>query len=148
MAGERQLDPGITRRGITGRLVSGIGQGRHFTRLDWASRQFIDKLGIDPFPGTINILVYEPEMLGAWQALAATPGVPILNPGSGPHDCDARCYRVAIKAIPAAIVLPHVRGYPPGQIELIAAVNVRAALGVVDGAVVEIVLDYTVEPNA
>ena len=42
---------------IRGRLVGGIGLGRHFTRLDWARRQFIDKLGIDPFPGTLNVRV-------------------------------------------------------------------------------------------
>lgn len=127
---------------ITGRLASGIGQGRHFTGLDWARRQFIDKLGIDPFPGTVNVIVDAAEMLASWQALAATPGVRIVNPGTGPHDCDARCYPVTIEGaagpIPAAIVLPEVRGYPPGQIELIAAVNVREAMGVADGAVVRI----------
>ncbi len=123
---------------ITGRLASGIGQGRHFTQLDWARRQFIDKLAIDPFPGTVNVIIEAPDRLAAWQALAATPGVRIFNPGSGPHDCDARCYPVTLDGpagpIPAAIVLPEVTGYSPAQIELICAINVREVLGVADGA--------------
>ena len=32
---------------IRARLARGVGQGKYFTRLDWARRQFIDKLGID-----------------------------------------------------------------------------------------------------
>jgi CTP-dependent riboflavin kinase len=60
--------------------------------------------------------------------------VRIDNPNSGPHDCNARCYPVSIDGqIDAAIVLPEVAGYPPIQIELIAAIGVRDALAVGDG---------------
>lgn len=119
---------------IVGRLATGIGHGKHFTRLDWARRQFIERLGIDPFPGTINVIVEAPEALAAWQRMAATPGVPIDNPNDGPHDCDARGYLVSIEGrIDAAIVLPEVAGYPPHQIEIIAAVGVREVLGIGDG---------------
>ena len=54
---------------IQGRLTSGVGQGKHFTRLDWACRQFIDKLGIDPFPGTVNLIVDEPESMFRWKRI-------------------------------------------------------------------------------
>lgn len=126
---------------IMGRLASGIGQGRHFTRLDWARRQFVERLGIDPFPGTVNVIVDAGESAAEWARLQATPGVRIDNPGDGPHDCDARCFRVSIEGrIDAAIVLPEVAGYAPDQIEMIAAVGVREALEVADGAVVRIVI--------
>jgi CTP-dependent riboflavin kinase len=119
---------------IVGKLATGIGQGKHFTRLGWARQQFIDRLGIDPFPGTINVIVEMPAAKAAWQRLAATPGVRIDNPNDGPHDCDARGYLVSINGrVDGAIVLPEVAGYPPGQIEIIATVGVRAALGLKDG---------------
>jgi CTP-dependent riboflavin kinase len=119
---------------ITGRLSTGIGQGRHFTRLDWARRQFIERLGIDPFPGTVNLTLDAPDALAAWAALKAEPGVRIDNPGEGPFDCDARCYPVLISgAVEGAIVLPEVDGYSPAAIEMIAAVGVREALGIADG---------------
>ena len=119
---------------IVGRLATGIGQGRYFTRLDWARRQLIEKLGLDPFPGTVNVVIDEPDGMSAWSRLQATPGVRIDNPGVGPHDCDARCYRVSIEGrIDAAIVLPEVDGYSPALIELIASVSVREALAIADG---------------
>lgn len=119
---------------ITGRLSTGIGQGRHFTRLDWARSQFIDRLGIDPYPGTVNLTLVDADALAAWAALKATPGVRIDNPNDGPFDCDARCYPVTIAGrIDAAIVLPEIDGYSPHAIEMIAAVGVRDALGISDG---------------
>ncbi len=126
---------------ITGRLSTGIGQGKHFTSLDWARRQFIERLGIDPFPGTVNLTLEEPDALAAWAALKATPGVRIDNPNDGPFDCDARCYPVLISgSIEAAIVLPEVDGYSPAAIEMIAAVGVRDALGISDGDTVTLVV--------
>ena len=119
---------------IVGELASGLGQGRHFTRLGWARRQFIDRLGIDPFPGTINVIVSEVAALDLWTRLQRAPGIGIDNPSDGPHDCGARCYPVSIEGrIDGAIVLPEVAGYPLRQIEVIASVNVREALGLLDG---------------
>jgi CTP-dependent riboflavin kinase len=119
---------------LLGRLATGIGQGRHFTRLDWARRQFVDKLGIDPFPGTINLIVEGPESTDVWNRLKDTPGVRIENPNDGPNDCDARCYPIVIDGqIDAAIVLPEVPGYPAEQVEIIAAVGLREALDIDDG---------------
>lgn len=119
---------------LSGRVASGIGQGRHFTRIDWARRQFIDKLGIDPYPGTFNVVIDEPDAMQAWVRLKRTDGVTIDNPGDGPHDCDGRCWPVTIGGrIAGAIVLPLMPDYPPAQVEMIAAVGVRETLGVEDG---------------
>ena len=119
---------------LLGRLVTGIGQGKTFTRLDWARGQFLDKLGIDPFPGTVNLIVDDSESMKVWNRLKSTPGIRIDNPNTGPHDCDARCYPVSINGqIDAAIVLPEVAGYSLVQIEIIAAVGVREAFDVEDG---------------
>lgn len=125
---------------IIGRLSTGIGQGKHFTSLPWAREQFIARLGIDPFPGTVNLTLEDAEAISAWERLKAEPGVHIDNPNDGPHDCDARCYPVLIEGrIEAAIVLPEVAGYSPVSIEMIAGEGVRAALGIEDGASVAIV---------
>lgn len=119
---------------IRGRLATGIARGQHFTQLDWARRQFIDKLGIDPFPGTINVIVDEPDALAAWNRLKESPGVSIDNPNDGPNDCNARCFPVSLEGrIDAAIVLPEVADYAADQVEVIAAVGVREALAIGDG---------------
>lgn len=122
------------REKIRGRLTSGIGKGQEFTHIDWARRQFIDKLGIDPFPGTVNLTVDGPESMSVWDRIRSTPGVRIDNPNNGPNDCNARCYLVSIEGeLDAAIVLPEVADYSTNRIEIIAPVRVRDALGVNDG---------------
>ena len=126
---------------LVGRLATGIGQGEHFTGLDWARAQFIDRLGIDPYPGTINMIVDDPNSMPVWVRIKRTPGIRINNPGDGPHDCDARCYPVSVAgSIEGAIVVPEVDNYPSTQVEIIADISVRAALGIEDGDPLEIVL--------
>jgi len=94
----------------------------------------LEKLGIDPFPGTINLIVDGSESMRVWNRLKGTPGIRIYNPNDGPQDCDARCYPVSIDGqIDAAIVLPEIAGYSPVQIEIIAAMRVRDALDIDDG---------------
>jgi CTP-dependent riboflavin kinase len=134
MAFDQDLSKAMRGKIIRGRLAAGVGQGKHFTSLDWVRRQFIDKLGIDPFPGTINVIVDDSGSMSVWVRLTGTPGVRIHNPNGGPHDCDARCFQISIEGqVDAAIVLPEVAGYPPNQIEIIAAIGVRDALGIDDG---------------
>ena len=124
----------MSKNRLVGRIATGNGKGKYFTQLEWARQQFLDKLGIDPFPGTINLIVDDSESREVWDHLRSTPGVRIDNPNDGPHDCDARCYPISIDGqIDAAIVLPEVAGYSPLQIEVIAAKRVRDVLGIEDG---------------
>ena len=119
---------------LIGRVASGRGEGQRFTQLEWAREQFTEKLGIDPSPGTLNLIVDEPEFAEIWNRLKSTPGVRIDNPNDGPHDCDARFYPVSVDGqIDAAIVLPEVPGYSAVKVEVIAAVGLRSTLGVEDG---------------
>ena len=119
---------------VTGRVASGLGEGALFTRLDWARAEFIAKLGIDPFPGTLNLAI---EDRTAWRAQRALPGVVIRAPD--PSWCNARAYPVRVGGrIAAAVVLPELAGYPEDKIEIIAAVGLRDMLGLADGDLVTI----------
>lgn len=122
---------------LIGRLATGIGMGRIFTQLDWAKAMFIEKTGIDPYPGTVNVIVDDPDSMPVWVRLKRSEGIFLENPNDGPHDCDAKCWLVSIEdRIDGAIVFPLVDDYPPAQVEVIAAVGVRDALGIEDGDVV------------
>lgn len=119
---------------IIGRLASGLGRGSHFTSLDWVRAQFVERIGIDPHPGTANLLIDDPASRKAWQRLRQQNGITIDNPNTGPRDCSARCFLVSVEGeVDAAIVLPEVAGYAENQIELIAPVGLREALGKTDG---------------
>ncbi|NBP71827.1 MAG: DUF120 domain-containing protein [Alphaproteobacteria bacterium] len=130
---------------LIGRLATGIGMGTTFTQLDWAKRQFIDRVGVDPHPGTINVIVDDPESLPVWVRLKQTDGIHMDNPKDGPHDCDAKCWQVTIEIdgaspVEGAIVFPLVDGYPPAQVEVIAPIGIRDATGIEDGDSLTLVL--------
>jgi len=120
---------------IEAALVTGLGEAAGFTSLDWAREAFRAAVGIDPFPGTVNLTPRDAAAQAGWDAVRAAPG--IVMPAPRPDWCDARCYRARIAGrIEAAIVVPEVANYPADKIELIAAVGVRDALGLADGDVV------------
>ncbi|OQY90030.1 MAG: hypothetical protein B6D41_10040 [Chloroflexi bacterium UTCFX4] len=116
---------------ITGRVVSGLGQGAQLTQLDWARKQFVDKLGIDPFPGTLNVMV-DASDASTWQQWKNAPGVEIVPPNA--DWCNARAYPIRVAGrVNGAIILPEVNGYAPTQIEIIANVSLRETLQLNDG---------------
>ncbi|MDQ7030620.1 MAG: DUF120 domain-containing protein [Ardenticatenia bacterium] len=142
---------------LRGILVSGLGQGRAFTALDWVRAQFLARLGIDPYPGTLNVRLEAPAEQAAWERLRALPGITI-EPIS-PEFCEARAYLVRVAkgylSVPlktaegqqAAIILPNVPDYPHNQVELVAAVNLRRALGLVEGDAVSVWVDERYLPQ-
>ena len=119
---------------VSGRVASGLGEGASFTRLPWARAEFLAKLGIDPFPGTLNLALDDRT---AWRQQRTRPGVVIRAPD--PSWCNARAYRVRVAGrLDAAVVVPEIAGYPEDRIEIIAEVSLRDALGLRDGDVVTI----------
>lgn len=122
----------MERQRITGVLATGVGEATGFTSLDWARAAFRDRLGIDVYPGTVNVIVTADEDRTAWRRVKSWPG--IVLPPPRPDWCNSRCYHARLNdRIDAAIVLPEIESYPEDQIELIAAVAVRDTLGLQDG---------------
>ena len=127
---------------VRGRVSSGSGKGSLFTRLDWARTQFMERLRIDPLPGTFNLVLEDDESKAVWSELRNMPGIRIDNPGQGANDCDGRCYKVTVDGwVQAAVVVPEVPGYPDDKIEIIAPIGLRDILGKADGE--EVVLEFT-----
>ena len=86
-----------------------------------------EKLGFEPYPGTVNLHVL-PEHQARWAALKARSGALLAPPEAG--FCDALCHRVTVDGrLAAATMTPHVANYPKDKLELLAPVNVMEALG-------------------
>jgi CTP-dependent riboflavin kinase len=121
---------------FTGLVATGQGLAVSFTTAEWARRLFRDLVDIDPYPGTLNLVIDRPADLAAWTALKARHGLAMPAPDA--NSCDGRLYRVALSAgahhqARAAIVLPEVAGYAADQVEIIAPVRLRDALALNDG---------------
>lgn len=100
-------------------------------------KQFIEKLAIDPYPGTLNLEVIDPKSLRIFKDIKATIGIEITP--EDPSFCSARCYPVLINGqLKGAIVLPLVEDYPENKMEMIAPQNIKETLSVATGDILEV----------
>ena len=117
---------------MRGRIVDGLRTGAEFTRLSWVRAQFISKLSIDLYPGTLNLEIENKDDLQKFEALKATEGIEITPEDSA--FCSGKCFPVLIGGrLRGAIVLPLVSNYPGNKMELVTSCNVKETLGVNTG---------------
>lgn len=117
---------------ITGKIISGAGEGAYFTQIGWVQQQCVEKLGFKPYPGTLNLEIFE-EFLPAIEILDQKKGIELVSPDL--NFCNAMVFPVSLGAITGAVVLPEekVRVHPKNIIEIIAPLNIKASLNVKDG---------------
>jgi len=100
-------------------------------------RQFIEKLSINPYPGTLNLEIVDPGSLQTFKELKSMKGKEIAP--EGPSFCSAQCYPVLIGGhLKGTIVPPMVENYPENKMELIASENIKKALSVKAGDYLEV----------
>ena len=117
---------------LNGIAVHGLGKAAPFTELDWVRSQLLDKLDIQPYPGTFNVRLTRPDQVKLWETLKQLPGIGIDEPEE--NSCAAVCYPVLVNdTLRGAILVPGVRGYPVDKIEIVARESIRRALGTKDG---------------
>lgn len=120
---------------VKGQVVSGLGEGRFITELDWVRSQCQSKLGFSPAPGTFNLRVFREE-LAKLHLLANRRGVKLLPPSHA--FAVSKCFTAEVAGIRAAVIRPMLDDYPADLLEIIAPVNLREALNVRDGDAVEV----------
>ncbi len=132
---------------LSGTLVSGLGKAADFTRLDWVRGQLIELAGIDPHPGTLNVLLDEEPVRASWRDLRSGAGE-LMDPPDAAF-FRARCYPARIAGrVPAAIVFPEVPGYPEDKLELVSALHVRDHLSLAEGERIEVELCQPLKARA
>ena len=119
---------------LRGRVFRGEGKGKFFTSLPWAKKQFKDKFGFDPHPGTLNLQITPGT--DAKELRNTTRGIKIESP-EGFHE--GRCFKALIVGeLWGAVVVPDVPGYPHDILEILGPVNLREKLGLKDGMEIEV----------
>jgi riboflavin kinase len=126
---------GAPARTMRGKVSAGRGEGQYYISNDGYKRQFIEILGFEPFPGTLNIKMESPFVPPEQKAIRIK-GFQDANRTFG----ECRCYKIKLNGIGAAVVRPERSDYPDDLIEVIAPVNLRKALVLEDGDQVEVTL--------
>jgi CTP-dependent riboflavin kinase len=131
---------------IRGTLVEGLEESGLFMGIPWVREQFVEKLGIDPCSGTLNLEVRDPQDLDTLKEVKSRPGIEILP--MDPGFCSAKCFHVLICGrVKGAIVIPLVDDYPESKLEIIAAERLKDLLSLQVGDMVLIEIDLGNEPE-
>lgn len=129
--------PSIT---LEGTVFTGFGEGAYYISRGSYRKQFIEKLGVDPYPGTLNLKLVTDYDIKARNELEAYPGVEI----EGFKDEDrtfgsVNCYPVIIEnAVKGALILALRSHYDASVLEIIAPVPLRRQLKLKEGQKVKV----------
>ncbi len=125
---------------IAGKIICGVKQGKFFTQLEWFKEQCDEKLGFKPFPGTLNLEVSE-EYLPIIESLNREEGIELISPD--PKFCNAKAFLVSLGEISGAIIMPDekVRVHPKNIIEIVAPLQIKTSLNVMDDDLISVVIN-------
>ena len=68
---------------LKGEIISGMGEGAYYMSLKCYTKQFKSKIGYVPFPGTLNVKLYQKEYLEAIQQIDDLDGQKINSFSDG-----------------------------------------------------------------
>lgn len=128
---------------LRGTVTSGMGEGSHYITLSGYMRQFREKLGYEPFAGTLNVDLapesvrsqtrldsFDPVVIEGWESDDRTYGPAYCYPASVATGTD--------RYEDAHIIAPERTHHGDDHVEVIAPEKLRAALGLEDGTEVTI----------
>ena len=134
---EASYPPSIT---LEGTVFTGFGEGAYYISKESYRKQFIEKLGFDPYPGTLNLKLVTEYDLKTRNELEAYPSVEI----EGFKDEDrtfgpVKCYPVIMEnEVKGALILALRSHYDASVLEIIAPVQLRKRLKLRDGQKVKV----------
>ena len=118
---------------LTGSVTGGMGEGRHYITLPGYAGQFEERLGYEPYPGTLNVDLTD-ECARARTAIAGIEPIGI----DGWEDEDrtygpAVCYPATVETAdssydPAHVIAPERTHHDEDQLEVIAPDKLRETL--------------------
>jgi len=119
---------------LSGKVFSGKGEGAKFVGLDWVKKQIQEKLGFEPYLGTLNIRLSGESIVLREQTKKRI--VSQIYPQIG--YCTGLISQASIGNVKSAIVIPLVKDYPDDVLEVIAPLNLRELLKIHDGDVITV----------
>jgi riboflavin kinase len=125
---------------IIGKVTSGLGEGRIFLSLPYYKESFEKFLGFTPYPGTLNLVIYDRVSLENRLILDTERHILIPEFKSENRILGAvKAFPASINGLrPAAIVFPLRSTHPKSIIEIISPYHLREKLNLKDGDDVEI----------
>jgi len=134
---EAAYPPSITLEGV---VFTGLGEGAYYISKERYTKQFIEKLGFEPYPGTLNLKLTTDYDVKTRSELEAYPAIEIEGFRSEDRTFGSvKCYPVTIEnRVKGALILALRSHYDASVIEVIAPVFLRKHLSLKDGHKVKV----------
>jgi len=134
---EAAYPPSITLEGV---VFSGLGEGAYYISKERYRKQFIEKLGFEPYPGTLNLKLTTDYDVKTRSELEAYPAIEIEGFKNEDRTFGSvKCYPVTIEnKVKGALILALRSHYDASVIEIIAPVFLRKHLSLKDGHKVKV----------
>jgi len=134
---EAAYPPSITLEGV---VFTGLGEGAYYISKERYRKQFIEKLGFEPYPGTLNLKLTTDYDVKARSELEAYPAIEIEGFRNEDRTFGSvKCYPVTIEnKAKGALILALRSHYDASVIEVIAPVFLRKHLKLKDGHKVKV----------
>jgi riboflavin kinase len=117
---------------IKGSVATGFGEGRYYITQKGYISQFLKKLGINPYEGTLNLKLTPAEMRSI-DLLKNSKGITINGFKKGGRTFgEVKCFQATINNVNCAIVFPK-RSHYKDVVEVISKVHLRRTLSLKDG---------------
>jgi riboflavin kinase len=122
-----------------GELFTGLGEGAYYISMEGYTKQFKEKLGFVPFPGTLNLRLDSRTDRVQVEQLRAKPGILVEGFKDGTRSFGAlRVFPALIEDERGGILAIDRTHYDVSVLEVIAPKNLRDALGIKDGSQVSV----------
>jgi len=134
---EATYPPSITLEGV---VFTGLGEGAYYISKERYRKQFIEKLGFEPYPGTLNLKLTTDYDVKTRSELEAYPAIEVEGFRNEDRTFGSvKCYPVTIEnKVKGALLLALRSHYDTSVIEIIAPVFLRKHLKLKDGHKVKV----------
>ena len=134
---EAAYPPSVT---LEGTVFTGLGEGAYYISKEHYRKQFMEKLGFDPYPGTLNLKLTGDYDTKTRTELESYPAIEVEGFKSEDRTFGlVKCYPVMIdNKVKGALISALRTHYDVSVLELIAPVCLRKHLNLKDGTKVKI----------
>jgi len=129
---EAAYPPSVTLEGV---LFTGLGEGAYYITRDGYRKQFIEKMGFDPYPGTLNLKLTTDYDMKTRAELEGYPAIELQGFKNESRSFGAvKCYPAVINnKEKGAVVFAMRTHYDSSVLEVIAPTFLRGRLKLKDG---------------
>ncbi len=134
---EKNYPPSVT---LEGTVFTGLGEGAYYISKDSYRKQIVEKMGFEPYPGTLNLKLSSDYDIKTRMELEAYPALEVMGFQNEDRTFGlVKCYPTIIGGkVKGALVTALRSHYDASVLEIIAPVCLRKQLGLKDGNKVKV----------